>query len=289
MGCWVGDGLSWGGGTDPSIPAQGSFGAQTPPSPRWGAAGHRPPQHPCTGSPGTWHPRMGVPQGRVPPACPHGGGLLGHFPDQHPHFGSLGVQAPPPSTTTLGALKYESSSNHTGRGLRAHSPWHPHTGGPWGIPLPPTPTLGGGLLAHTPPAAPLQGDSHRAQAPQHPHTGGVLQPPRPHGTEARPHCPTEPRGGGAGAPLAQGAAGAAAAGRGAAAAAAFAQPLAQQFLSRSHKTCLTCPAPLRQAAATQRLRREGGWRGPAAPRHPPALGSAPHWGGGDRSCIPLPP
>lgn len=177
------------GGTDPSIPAQGSFGAQTPPSPRWGAAGHRPPQHPRTGSPGTWHPCMGVPQGRVPPACPHGGGLLGHFPDQHPHFGSLGVQAPPPSTTTLGALKYESSSNHTGRGLRAHSPWHPHTGGPRGIPLPTTPTLGG-VSWHTPHLQHLcKGIPTGHSPPSIPTWGGSSSPPVPMARRPGPIAP----------------------------------------------------------------------------------------------------
>lgn len=155
-------------------------------------------------------------------------------------------------------------------------------------------------MGHTPPPAPLQGDSQRAQDPQHPHTG-VLQRMSPSShpvPTARPGpiAPPSP-GGGAGAPLAQGAAGAAARGRGAAAAAAFAQPLAQQFLSRSHKTCLTCPAPLRQEAATQRLRREWGWLGPAAPKAPPpsprlgfspTSGAAP-MGRGARSCIPMPP
>lgn len=47
---------------------------------------------------------------------------------------------------------------------------------------------------------------------------------------------------------------------------AFAQPLAKQLLSpRSHKTCLTCPAPLRQAAGNACVAR--GWGAPlqAAP------------------------
>lgn len=173
-------------------------GAQTPASLRRGPLGHR--HH---------HPPVGVLQGTDPPSIParvppgHGtpawGSQRAEYP-QHalmggvswgisltsiPISGPLGYRPPPPSTTTLGALKYKSSSNHTGRGLRAHSPWHPHTGGPRGIPLPPTPTLRG-VSWHTPhPQHLCKGIPTGHSPPSIPTWGGPPAPPSPwHGSQA---------------------------------------------------------------------------------------------------------
>lgn len=207
---------------------------------------------------GPWHPLEGPRQGPLALTweCARG---LGQG-DGHPQNPSVWV---PQGTAPQHLFRGVPQGPITPIFLHGGCPnQHPHLPAPQDMVAPSI--LHRSPLATVPPGwyQPQLGKSHRAQSLTGPPGHG---PPLHSPQWGQPHSRPWVRVWGAGGGRAGGAAGE---GRGAVD--AVAQPLAKPFLRRSHKTCLTCPAPLRQ----RRHRLPARGRGCGAPHGPPKQGSA---------------
>lgn len=219
----------------PSIRVQGSFGGCPPPQhPHIGIPQGTAPQNPCMEalkSTAPQHPHVGITQGMAVPWNPCMGDLQGTASD-HPC-----VEVPQVTITPDTPMSYRHHCPPASPqvGTLGDAPPSILQGGPLGTVSPRCshPLLGGGSHRTCPPLCPLWGWASP------PYRAGVQD----------------------GVQGAVGEGQAAERGEGSGTVDAFAQPLAKQLLSpRSHKTCLTCPAPLRQAAGNACAAR--GWGPP---------------------------
>lgn len=249
--------------------------------PAWVPTRHSPPRSLHGGPAGHSCPLASLYEGTLgdAPASPHGdptghstaeslrGGPKEHSPSAFLHGGPTGHGCPLESLHG-GPAGYSPRSSLHGGPTSHHHPWHPHTL-VLQAPLPPS-IPAGGHFGGCPHPAPYTGvpwfDVPQTVSP--PPGGRVPQDMPPSALGSPWGWGTPPCGAGVqdGVQGAVGEGQAAERGEGSGTVDAFAQPLAKQLLSpRSHKTCLTCPAPLRQAAGNACAAR--GWGAPlrAAP------------------------